>query len=50
MKKVILTEEKIKSLTDWLMEQPAKFANPILQFLEENKVDEEVPVKSEKSK
>lgn len=36
MKKVILTPEKRQELTNWLLEIPAKFANPVLQFLAEN--------------
>jgi hypothetical protein len=36
MKTVIITPEKRKELTDWLIELPAKYANPILQFLLEN--------------
>jgi len=41
IKKVILTPEKRQELTTWLMEQPAKFTNPILQFLAENEVEED---------
>ena len=40
MKKVVLTPEKRQELTNWLMEQPAKFTNPILQFLQENEEEE----------
>ena len=41
MKEVHLSVEAKEQLTNWLMEQPAKFANPILQFLEENEVKED---------
>jgi len=43
MKEVVLTPKKREELTAWLMEQPAKFANPVLQFLAENEVEEADP-------
>ena len=41
MKDVLLTKEKRQELTNWLMEIPAKYCNPVLQFLAENEVKEE---------
>jgi hypothetical protein len=41
MNEIVINPEKRKELTNWLMEQPAKFANPILQFLQENEVKKE---------
>lgn len=41
MKEVKLTPEKRQELTNWLMEIPAKYANPVLQFLAENEVKED---------
>ena len=41
MKEVRLTPEKREELNKWLMEQPFKFAQPVLAFLAENEVEEE---------
>lgn len=41
MKEVKLSAEKRQELTNWLLEIPAKYANPVLQFLAENEVNEE---------
>ena len=38
MKEVHLNAQKREELTKWLMELPAKYANPLLQFLQENEV------------
>lgn len=40
MKDVLIKADKRKELTNWLMELPAKYANPMLQFLAENEVEE----------
>ena len=47
MKEVTLTKEKRQELTNWLLEIPAKYANPVLQFLADNEVqttDEVKPI------
>lgn len=41
MKEVRLNPQKRQEFTNWLMELPAKYANPILQFLQENEVQTE---------
>ena len=42
MKKVVLNEEQLKQLENYLIELPFKFAQPILQLLSQNVVEEEV--------
>jgi hypothetical protein len=41
MKQIILNEDQIKELDNYLAELPFKFANPILQFLSKNLKDVE---------
>jgi hypothetical protein len=38
MKEVLISQQKRQDLTNWLLEIPAKYANPILQFLQENEI------------
>jgi hypothetical protein len=40
MKAVKLTPEKRQELTNWLLEIPAKYCNPVLQFLADNEETE----------
>ena len=42
MKKVVLNEEQLKQLENYLIELPYKFAEPILQLLSQNVVEEEI--------
>ena len=47
MKKVVLNEEQLKQLENYLIELPFKFAQPILQLLSQNVVEEEVKQEEE---
>lgn len=47
MKKVVLNEEQLKQLENYLIELPFKFAQPILQLLSQNVVEEEIKEEEE---
>ena len=47
MKKVVLNEEQLKQLENYLIELPFKFAQPILQLLSQNVVEEEIKQEEE---
>lgn len=41
MKDVLIKSTDRQELEKWLLEIPAKFANPILQFLQQNEIKDE---------
>jgi hypothetical protein len=44
MKKLVLNEEQLKQLEAYLLELPYKYAQPILNLLSQNVVEDELPV------
>jgi hypothetical protein len=43
MKKVVIKEEELKQLEAYLVELPYKYAQPILNLLSQNVVEDELP-------